>query len=112
MVSDALPHRVETPADAIAHDIAVSPASRLAGVLAWNGRGALPVNSRHHQACARLAPGFQVSATAADGVIEAIERPDGFCIGVQWHPENFWRTGEFQRLFDGLSREARAHGRR
>jgi len=21
---------------------------------------------------------------------------------VQWHPENFWQTGEFHELFDGL----------
>jgi putative glutamine amidotransferase len=44
-----------------------------------------------------------VSATAADGVIEAIEKPDArFCIGVQWHPENFWRSGEFRPLFDAF----------
>jgi gamma-glutamyl-gamma-aminobutyrate hydrolase PuuD len=34
-------------------------------------------------------------------VIEAIERPAStFCLGVQWHPENFWRTGEFAPLFE------------
>jgi len=42
-----------------------------------------------------------VSATAPDGVIEAIERPvSRFCLAVQWHPENFWRTGEFRALFE------------
>jgi gamma-glutamyl-gamma-aminobutyrate hydrolase PuuD len=36
-------------------------------------------------------------------VIEAIEDPAaGFCLGVQWHPENFFRTGEFRPLFEGL----------
>ena len=51
----------------------------------------------------RLATGFQVSATAPDGVIEAIEDPAaGFCLGVQWHPENFFRTGEFRPLFEGF----------
>jgi putative glutamine amidotransferase len=54
-----------------------------------------------------VAPGFVVSATAPDGVIEAIERPDrAFCMGVQWHPENFWRTGEFRELFEGFLRAA------
>src|SRR5437868_1218888 len=24
------------------------------------------------------------------------------CRGVQWHPENFWRTGEFRALFEGF----------
>jgi putative glutamine amidotransferase len=61
------------------------------------------VNSRHHQAVKDVAKGFRASATAPDGVIEAIEDPAArFCLGVQWHPENFWRTGEFRPLFEGF----------
>jgi putative glutamine amidotransferase len=61
------------------------------------------VNSRHHQAVKEVAPGFTVSATAPDGVVEAIEDTRArFCLGVQWHPENFWRTGEFRSLFEGF----------
>ena len=61
------------------------------------------VNSRHHQAVKTVAAGFKVSATAPDGVIEAIEDPSlPFCLGVQWHPENFFRTGEFRPLFEGF----------
>jgi putative glutamine amidotransferase len=61
------------------------------------------VNSRHHQAVKQIAAGLKVSATAPDGVIEAIEDPAArFCLGVQWHPENFWRTGEFRPLFEGF----------
>jgi putative glutamine amidotransferase len=60
-------------------------------------------NSRHHQAVKQVASNFRVSATAPDGVIEAIEDPTArFCLGVQWHPENFWRTGEFRPLFEGF----------
>ena len=45
----------------------------------------------------------RVVATAPDGIIEAIEDPTvPFCLGVQWHPENFWRTGEFRPLFEGF----------
>jgi putative glutamine amidotransferase len=67
----------------------------------------LLVNSRHHQAVKKAAAGFVVSATAPDGVIEAIERPDlPYVIGVQWHPENFYRTGEFRALFEGLAKAA------
>jgi putative glutamine amidotransferase len=63
----------------------------------------LPVNSRHHQAVGRLADGFVITATAPDGVIEAVERLGArFCLAVQWHPENFWRTGEFRPIFDGF----------
>lgn len=61
------------------------------------------VNSRHHQALKRIAACFRVCATAPDGVVEAIEDPaEAFCLGVQWHPENFWRTGEFRPLFEGF----------
>ena len=69
----------------------------------------LEVNSRHHQAVKEVAKGFRVSATAPDGVIEAIEDPGmRFCLGVQWHPENFFRTGEFRPLFEGFVEAAGA----
>jgi putative glutamine amidotransferase len=64
---------------------------------------ACAVNSRHHQAPKDLGEGLIVSATAPDGVIEAIEDPGRrFCLGVQWHPENFYRTGEFRGLFEAF----------
>jgi putative glutamine amidotransferase len=47
--------------------------------------------------------GLVVTATAPDGIVEAVEDPGRrFCVGVQWHPENFYRTGEFRALFEGL----------
>ena len=48
------------------------------------------VNSRHHQAVARIAPGMRVCARdPEDGTIEAIELPvRRFVLAVQWHPEN------------------------
>jgi len=61
------------------------------------------VNSRHHQAVGKVADDFVASAHSPDGVVEAIERPAStFCVGVQWHPENFWRTGEFAGLFEAF----------
>ena len=107
-VPSALVHRVDTTPSAIAHEVWVASGSKLAAMLADRiEEDALLVNSRHHQAVKRLAPGFVVSATAPDGVIEAIERTDlPFCVGVQWHPENFWRTGEFRALFEGLLQAA------
>jgi putative glutamine amidotransferase len=54
-----------------------------------------------------------VSATAPDGIIEAVEKPDNqFCIGVQWHPENFWESGEFRPLFDAFVSAAASRTRR
>jgi putative glutamine amidotransferase len=103
----ALAHQVSPPKDAIAHVARVDSASRLAAILGLtaDAMGALtvPVNSRHHQAVKRPGAGLVTTATAPDGVIEAIERPASrFVVGVQWHPENFCATGEFAALFDAL----------
>lgn len=101
----AVEHSVKTPLSAIAHDAWVSRGSLLAALMAerMGGGDTLNVNSRHHQSVAKLAPGFQVTGTAPDGVIEAFERQGArFCLAVQWHPENFWRTGEFRPLFEGF----------
>lgn len=104
-----LGHSITEPRDALVHDVSVPAGTCLAALLSprLGPEGRVAVNSRHHQSVRQTAPGFVVSATAPDGVIEAIERPGArFCVGVQWHPENFWRTGEFATLFDGLVRAA------
>jgi putative glutamine amidotransferase len=104
-VPGAVDHNVETSPFAIAHEVWMTNGSLLLNLMreAVPEGDACPVNSRHHQAVAHVASGFQVSATAPDGVIEAIERESSrFCLGVQWHPENFWRTGEFRPLFEGF----------
>ena len=97
-------HAVNEPKNHQTHPIAVTSGSRLAAALGGAAPGAAcTVNSRHHQAIARVAPEFLVSATSPDGIVEAIERPTStFCVGVQWHPENFWRTGEFAGLFNAF----------
>ncbi|CAM3187517.1 gamma-glutamyl-gamma-aminobutyrate hydrolase family protein [Streptobacillus felis] len=43
------------------------------------------VNSYHHQAIDKLAPDFEIIATANDGIIEGIKY--GNVLAVQWHPE-------------------------
>lgn len=104
-VTGAAEHTVPTPLYEVAHEVWVTRGTRLASVMdSVIERGdTLEVNSRHHQCVARIGEGFDVSATAPDGVIEAIERPAArFCVAVQWHPENFWRTGEFRPLFEGF----------
>lgn len=98
-------HSIVEPKNAIAHDVAIEPGTCLSVLV---GAPSIAVNSRHHQAVKGTAPGFVVSATSPDGVIEAIEKPGAaFCVGVQWHPENFWATGQFKSLFDGLIDAAR-----
>jgi len=100
-VTTTLSHSVDVPKDHIAHPVRVTPGTRLAASLGSSTPlDSCAVNSRHHQAVGRVAPSFVVSAVSQDGVVEAIERPaSAFCVGVQWHPENFWRTGEFAGLF-------------
>jgi putative glutamine amidotransferase len=108
-VTSELDHAIDVPKDAIAHPVRVTPGTRLARSLGPTlTLDTCAVNSRHHQAVGTVAPTFIVAAVSPDGVIEAIERPGtAFCLGVQWHPENFWRTGEFAGLFGDFVNAAR-----
>jgi putative glutamine amidotransferase len=98
----------------IAHEVWISEGSLLDRLMRERLESdACPVNSRHHQAPKVLGAGLIVSATAPDGVIEAIEDSSRrFCLGVQWHPENFYRTGEFRPIFEGFIQAAGEVGSR
>jgi len=106
---EAMAHEVRDAPHTIAHDVWVSEGTLLHTLLRERIDGdACPVNSRHHQAVQAVGSGLIVSATAPDGVIEAVEDPSKrFCLGVQWHPENFYRTGEFRALFEAFVEAAR-----
>ena len=74
----------------------------------------LPVNSFHHQAVSEPAPGFRVSARAADGIIEAVESAEyKSMLGVQWHPECMTLAGDDSMLplFRWLVGEAQSFSR-
>jgi putative glutamine amidotransferase len=107
-IQGALAHSLRVPPHqsySLAHEVWIDKDSLLWRLMRerLSDADSCEVNSRHHQAVKKVAPGFQVSATAPDGVIEAIEDPAlPFCLGVQWHPENFFRTGEFRPLFEGF----------
>ena len=111
-VDSTLSHTIVEPKSAEAHDVAIAPGSKLEQALGRRVDSAhtCRVNSRHHQSIGRIGSGLVQSAVAPDGVIEAVEKSEadsGFCVGVQWHPENFWRTGEFTPLFDAFVAAAR-----
>lgn len=91
----------DRPRVQIAHRVDVVPGTRLAQLL---DPGTLEVNSFHHQAVDRLGDELVRTASAPDGVVEGIELPGAaFTLGVQWHPEAFWREpARFGRLFQGL----------
>jgi len=80
-------------------DVTVTGPSLLAGVLGGEAAG-LTVQCYHHQALDRVARGLTVTAVSDDGVIEAVELPEGtFGVGVQWHPEE---DAADRRLFAAL----------
>jgi putative glutamine amidotransferase len=103
-VAGAIEHSVREPRAAIAHEVWVTAGSLIDRLMTETEEdGGFPVNSRHHQSVKTLGSGLVTTATAPDGVVEAIEDPSKrFFLGVQWHPENFYRTGEFRALFEGF----------
>jgi putative glutamine amidotransferase len=91
-------HAPQDPGNDSLHAIVLEKDSRLFQIL---GATELEVNSAHHQAVDKLAPGLRVVARAADGVVEAVEMTDrAFFLGVQWHPERIFERPEQRRLFE------------
>ena len=72
--------------------------SRLAEIA---GKGEARINSSHHQSIDRPGEGLRVTATAPDGVIEAVEweKDPNWVVGVQWHPERMAGEAFSERLF-------------
>jgi len=72
------------------HNLQIDPTSRLYSILKTE---APAVNSFHHEAIKKPAPGYRVTALAPDQVIEGIESTElTFSLGVQWHPEDMLRS--------------------
>lgn len=80
--------------------INVMPGTRLREIL---GCDDLVVRSGHHQAVARVADELRTAALADDGLVEGVEHPSAWAIGVQWHPEDDDGHGkDRQALFRAL----------
>jgi putative glutamine amidotransferase len=94
--------RPDASIDAVIHEVDVAPGSRLHAIA---GSDRLGVNTFHHQAIDRVAPGLTVTARAVEPgtpeLIEAVEAPGcRWVLGVQWHPERMWRAhAPHRRLF-------------
>jgi putative glutamine amidotransferase len=86
-----LEHRNE--AKQAMHDVEVAAGSRLAAAL---GQGTARCLSHHHQGLDRLGDGFRPVARAPDGLVEGIERDQGWTVGVLWHPESTARRDPVQ----------------
>jgi putative glutamine amidotransferase len=104
-VGESTLHRAP-PREPIAHRVHLTPGSRLRQIL---GQDEVEAASWHHQALRRVARSFEVTATAPDGIVEAIEMRDHpWLVAVQWHPELSAATDPLQqRLFDSLVQVAR-----
>lgn len=104
-VKGAIKHRQQAPMWYGTHRISVTGGSLLEKIL---GTSEVRVNSLHHQAARTVAAGFQVSALAVDGIIEAVESQEHlFVLGVQWHPERMiYRSRHALLLFKTLVEKA------
>jgi putative glutamine amidotransferase len=88
------------------HPVAIRPGTRTAQAL---GADKVEASCYHHQRVDRLGNGLTAAATADDGTIEALERPNSraWFTAVQWHPEDTASTDPSQQnLFDTLVRHA------
>ncbi|MFE9093104.1 gamma-glutamyl-gamma-aminobutyrate hydrolase family protein [Streptomyces sp. NPDC007264] len=65
--------------------VTITPGTRVADLA---GELRPTVRSGHHQAVDRVGAGLIVAARADDGVVEAVEHPGRWVVGVQWHPED------------------------
>ena len=93
-------HQQGEPRSALAHSIRVAADSRLAQIVGTD----VEVNTHHHQAVARVAPGLKAVAWAADGTVEGLESVQHpWLLAVQFHPEDLVGFhAQSQRLFGAL----------
>jgi len=91
----------------LAHAIEVDPRSELGRAA---GDKKIRVNSLHHQAIDKLAPGLVQTASGDDGTVEAIETADGLIVAVQCHPEELAADLPWaHKLFERFVERARRH---
>jgi len=105
-LAKSLQHRQPPPATKLSHSIIVASGSLLRRIVRTE---AMRVNSSHHQSVKHVAPSLIASATAPDGIVEAVESPaQRFFLGIQWHPEFlFDRHRLHRKLFEAFLRAAR-----
>ena len=97
-----LQHEQSEPRAEAGHGVEILENTLLSNIV---GSSQLGVNSTHHQVIGDLGDDLMISASASDGVVEAIERRITLLVGVQWHPEAM-AMPEQQRLFERFIAEA------
>lgn len=100
-IPKSIKHEQGMPQTRNSHNLKIGGGSILSGLNAVKeAKGAVRVNSSHHQAIKKVGKKLKAVAWAKDGVIECIQdtRKNRFVLGVQWHPE-------MTSSFDAVSRE-------
>ena len=117
---EALSHSQEEARDVATHTVTLAPfLSKLQAALYFSEASShrlsssIAVNSIHHQAVKDPAPEFVATATAPDGVNEAMEHPEYPIFSVQWHPEPMAVSGNetMLNLFRYHVRQAEVYAR-
>ena len=92
-----LKHSQTLSREQVSHSVALNEGpSKLRTML--DSEKELLVNSFHHQAIKEPAPEFITTATAPDGINEAMEHPEKEIFSVQWHPEAMAANDDEQML--------------
>lgn len=107
-VKNALEHEQKNPRHEPGHEVRITEGTLLHKIVGGN---MMAVNTAHHQAVAKVAPGAVANAFTSDGVIEGIELPQSahpFCLGVQWHPEYHVDAGD-DKIFAAFIKAAAVH---
>ena len=83
-------HRYVTPGSPSMHQVEILGESFLSRA---KSQSVVTVNSYHHQALDRVAPGLRVIAkSVTDQIVEAVQSNEAdFLVAVQWHPERIYR---------------------
>ena len=88
-LEDVLTHRDAEMYDFLYHEVGFTPGKILDKI--YKQAPVKQINSVHHQSVKRLGKNLDILAESPkDGIIEAIgynKAPEGWIIGVQWHPE-------------------------
>lgn len=102
-------HSQEAPTWYPAHEVTLEEGSKIRQAY---GVEKLEVNSFHHQALKDAAEGFEITAGAPDGTIEAVEyNGHPFAVGVQWHPELMWKEDRLHlKLFEAFVESCALYG--
>lgn len=100
---ECIEHRRMDRRTEVVHQARLTPDSLLSKI---TGKQLFGVNSTHHQAVDRVAPGLRVSALSEDGIVEALEFEASsgeslpFLLSVQFHPERLEdRYSEHKAIF-------------